>query len=349
MKARNSNYFFYDEGMECVSYLLEHFNVDGRFDYYYDVNGRGLNNCYNILRHSGTLYAIYQWINENGHKNFPTEKFEPALSFCLQQIHAPHSTAYMAGVMEREEFKLGGSALALLMLTGRCRSAVPKNLQKEMRKLAEFVIWMQEPSGKYLSKYSNCEKRFLPFHSVYYPGEAMLALIRFTELDKDPRWMESVILGADYLLKNPVLNKAGVHAHNHWFAIALTELYQKRPNQAYYEEFWKIAKSTLRSIPFLITSKASSASIATHGETLVSGLLLEIHLKRTDRIIELRAGIEQVLDYCLRLQVKIHQFDDPRMRGGIMAGPDQSKVRIDYVQHTLQVITGYRRSIELIE
>ena len=80
--------------------------------------------------------------------------------------------------------------------------------------------------------------------------------------------------------------------------------------------------------------------MATVGETAVAALLTELRLQRSARVGYLSEAIGTVLEYCLALQVKPGQFPSDAGVGGIMTSAGKRRIRIDFVQHTLQVISG---------
>ena len=323
-------------GEKAVQYLLRHLHPNGVFDYVYRPGKGASIEGYNLLRHAGTLYALFQWFHL--HRELPLpEILEKGVSYLAGYVQPISDARYISAIVHHQEAKLGGTALALLMYTERYKLVKSAADLKRMQSLAEFLLWMQEPSGKYLSKYLNAQKEFDPFISVYYPGEAMLALLRLYQIDPDPRWLHSVTIGAGYLLRHPVMN-GKVRGHNHWFAIALSELYLIQPEKAYYDEFWMITDTTIDYIPKRMQQGYSSAGMATLGEAIVAGLLLELRLGQPGRTSRLRSVIDDVLAYCLRLQAP---GDDLASSGGIMQNTGKPNIRIDYVQHTLQVISGW--------
>jgi hypothetical protein len=76
----------------------------------------------------------------------------------------------------------------------------------------------------------------------------------------------------------------------------------------------------------------------------MAALILELKMQKTDRLDAIKAAIQTVLSYCLGLQVK---DQDSKAVGGIMENTGKPKIRIDYVQHTLQVISGWLRCFPL--
>lgn len=297
-----------------------------------------MKSVYNLLRHAGSLYSLFQWYNLTGVNPFPP-LLDAGVSYLSSYVKTIRDIKYVSAIVHKNEAKLGGAGLALLMYIERYKSRKSVADLKLMRNLAEFLIWMQEPSGKFLSKYLYDQNRFDKFESLYYPGEAMLALLRLYQIDPDPRWLAAVINGAEFLIRHPVM-EGKVRGHNHWFAIALAELYLIEPREIFYEEFWNIADATLDAIPPRIQAGASSVSMATHGETAVAAELLQQRLGREDRMDYVKPAVDTVLKYCLRFQVQKDDFSDNHTVGGIMENEGKQVIRIDFVQHTLQVISG---------
>jgi len=206
-----------------------------------------------------------------------------------------------------------------------------------MVRLAEFIVWMQDPGGKFYSKFFYREKTFSDFESTYYPGEAILSLLRLYQMDPDPRWLQAAVSGSEYLLKHPVLDLTGARGHNHWFVIALSELMAVVPREDFYTEFQLIVDSTIQIFRQEMTAPASSASVATFGEAMVAALL-QPHRERPDELFTLT---KDILRYCLGLQVIGQPDFIDHAKGGIMESHTNDRIRIDFVQHTLQVISGF--------
>ncbi|HTJ11900.1 MAG TPA: hypothetical protein VL547_07740 [Dinghuibacter sp.] len=332
------NQTYYNAGQACVDYLIRHLHVSGRFDYVFDPRTGKSGNDYNLLRHAGTLYALFQWYRLTGTQP-PRKLLDKGVDYLETFIESHPTVRYLSAVAVNGEAKLGGAGLALLMYTERQALTGKTGDLRLMRQLAEFIIWTQEPSGRFPSIYVLQERRFTDFYSVYYPGEAMLGLLRLYRVDPDPRWLQAVINGARYLLLDPVMHGM-VRGHNHWFVTTLSEYLTLAYDDEFYRELWKIADATINSIPRRIRKRGSSASMATVGETAVAGLLAELGLQRSARIRYLSDAIDTVLEYCLSLQVKPGQYAIGAGVGGIMKSAARRGIRIDYVQHTLQVISG---------
>lgn len=359
-------------GQHCADYLSRHVRKDGSFEYeIYARTGRTTTK-YNILRHAGAIYAFSQWMNlhgPHGPGKIP-DIMEKPTTFLLAHASRIESAGELYCIVEDDEVKLGGTALALLALVERYRLHPRKQDRIWMGRFAEFILWMQHPQGKFYSKFFYREQRFSDFESTYYPGEAILALLRLYRLDSDARWLQAAVVGSEYLLKHPVLDATGARGHNHWFVIALSELLEWVPREDFYTEFRLITEATKNAVRLHLAAAPSSASVATFGETAVAALLFECQQDRGARqdprvtqdphttqspranVDELFALVKDILNYCLSLQVGGLQVGGPQQfqagppefsesaRGGIMESHTRDRIRIDFVQHTLQVISG---------
>lgn len=343
-----------------ANYLLNSIRKDGLFVYEIDAVNGAVRGDYNILRHAGALYALYQWAYQTGFKDIMTV-MEPAMTYLVQQISpldaqdAPH----LLCVVEKGEAKLGGAALAMLALLERYKGRPTDEDLRLLRGLGAFILWMQQADGKFRSIYVVAKDRFTNFESVYYPGETILALARLYAIDPDPAWLYAVRAGTLYLLKNPVGHQKLSRGHNHWFVMALSEIYVLIPQPIIYEELSLIVEDTIRSTREMLKGAAgvhgrySSASLATRGESLVAAVTLELALNNTQKLEAMLTLLDQVLTYCLGFQVELSLSDDRfGVRGGIKKSRKNDGIRIDYVQHVLQVQTGLlklRPALEQIE
>ena len=206
---------------EGVGYLLRSIRDDGSFIYHQDASTGYIPPGYNILRHAGSLCVLYQamplWAG-------PAR--EPLMSISAPEPLLEKACAYMMGylrvlppslpaggggdivcIVEANEAKLGGTGLALLALIERYKVRPDPDSLVQMRRMAAFLAWMQEDSGKFRSKLIYDKGRFDAFESVYYPGEAILALLRLHSIDPDPRWLKVASMGSDYLVKHPIRSR----------------------------------------------------------------------------------------------------------------------------------------------
>ena len=173
-------------GQQCADYLARHVRGDGSFEYeLYARTGRTTNK-YNILRHAGAIYAFSQWMNWH-RPGESTDQMEKPVAFLKAHALSVEEAGGLYCIVEDDKVKLGGVALALLALVEQYKSHPRKQDKIWMGRFGEFILWMQDPDGRFHSKFFYAEKKFSEFESTYYPGEAILSLLRLYRQDPDPR------------------------------------------------------------------------------------------------------------------------------------------------------------------
>jgi len=349
----------YLAGKNCFSYLLSSIKEDGTFIYELNPNTGKRSNKYNILRHAGTLYALYQWIDfSEDTKAYPL--LNKPTEYLLKQIKpVMGKVENIVCTIEEGEVKLGGSALSLLMLIERYKIQKDIYELETMKNLARFIVWMQEPTGRFKSKFLFEKGEFSNFVSIYYSGQAILALVRLYKIDSNPIWLNAAELGSKYLLKNPVMKSNNERGHNHWLTIALSELCIYKANEDFYNELYLILKPTIasvyRNLKYLDNEQNhsklySSAAMATRGEAIMAAAVLEAYVENYSNAAGLLVVVEKVLSYCLSLQISDQtSLYSTGIMGGIKKTKLDSSIRIDYVQHVLHVIIGFLSVQKLIK
>ncbi len=217
--------------------------------------------------------------------------------------------------------------------------AVPK---ETLRGLAQFLMLTQEPSGMFPSYYSL--NGTAPKTSVlYYPGEAMLALMHYYTLTGDEKALEAVKKGANYLIESQ--RQASTLPLDAWFMQALEALYMYVPEARYREHTLALAERIMATqygddaqdsyrggfgpgVP-----RATPASARTEGMVAAYRLADATYDPRTKAIA---ASILASLNFQLGYQYTPDSKDvaDPAMAaGGVHGSAESPIVRIDYVQH----------------
>lgn len=335
------------KGALAVQYLLKAIRPDGSFVYEADA-ATGLQSAdYNILRHAGTLYTLYQWAAMFTGE-IPITSARKATDFLSTHIRPLDADIGLYYITEEQEVKLGGSALALLALAEKQKTDPDAEEKNKMQQLAAFITWMQQQDGRFQSKFNENDAvtKFSRFHSSYYPGQAILALAKLYKSDPNPHWLSTAERGARYLLKTPLRSKTKERLHNHWLVMSLVELYGIKANPAYLAEIRLINKyvqaqaiSEINAMQSDPSAKLSgSASMATYGESLSAQLLLEKSLGNDTVTQDLEISLSAIIGYCLGLQVNGAHTSAEQYAGGITRTATDTTIRIDYVQHTLQVI-----------
>ncbi len=341
---------------EGADYLVRSLDAEGRFAYSYlpktDVSKRS----YNILRHAGTTYSLlemHQVVADGGY----LEAAERALSYLRRHIQECAIDPQLACVVEDGEVKLGGNGLALLAFEKHIELTGQTTDLPLVQRLGAYLLAEQDASTRQflVHKRLHPSGRATPFVSQYYPGEALLALVRHPEADR--RWIEAALRGARWLIS--VRDRGleiGQLAHDHWLLYALNEIHQQRPEPLLVEHAAKITQAIVSGQnrrphyadwhgSFYVPPRSTPTATRAEGLGAAYPLLL-----RGGRVEEAEAALE-AMRYAVQFQLRT-RFDEvsslylptrPRVRGGFRRSLDNYEIRIDYVQHNISALLALRR------
>jgi hypothetical protein len=340
-------------------YLLGHQRPDGSFDYSYRADRDQAAKSYNLLRHAGACYALFELFGATGDGRF-RHGAERGLDWLLAGHARPprpeHAAAgFEAIVSPGEEAKLGGAALAALALLQGQQVTGDASRLPRLRRLALFLLHQQEESGRFESKYFYGAPDPRPFDSIYYPGEALLALVRLGQVDADPRWLAAARRGADWLIEVRDRGKATADLpHDHWLLMALNELHPATGDGRYLAQAQRIAGAIVgalrRDAPYpdwvgTVYTPPRSTPVATRAEALVA----MHHLASRNGIdpAPYRRALLAMAAFQLRCQVvpenALYLPRPDRALGGFRRSLTHWEVRIDYVQHNVSALLGLRQ------
>ncbi len=216
---------------EAAAYLLRHLEESGRFDYVRQstVSDRK----YNILRHAGSIHALVQYYEE-----FPNQELADAIVRSARYLKEryvrtlPKHPELAAAVsrpgeenLKVETAKLGGTALAVVAFCG-ARSIDESVVSKdELAAMGRFLLFMQRDDGSFYSKYLVGDTYDETFHSLYYPGETMLALTKLYDVDGNAEWLLAAQKSAAQLIQSRK-GRRGWPA-DHWMMLASVPLLER--------------------------------------------------------------------------------------------------------------------------
>ncbi len=349
-------------------YLRRAVGDDGRFVYSYLPKTDEVKDSYNALRHCGTVYSMLELYEVNRDRELLAAA-ERALGYFEKSLlgRCRLGDLETACLVERGEVKLGGNALAIVALAKYTTVTGDRRYASLIDELGRWILATQADDGEFkIHKQSHPGGEVSDFISGYYPGEALLALLRRPE--PDPRWIEAAERGARWLIEvrdaqvpNNSLN------HDHWLLYALDELYRLRPNPLYLEHVTRISDAIQvrqrRQNPEFPDWLGSyyrpprSTPTATRSEGLGAAyrLVRDIGRAGPGRHRPGRAEQETTLLEALQLGVRfqlqtqflpektLYLHDPARVLGGFHRSLTDYEIRIDYVQHNLSSLLMLRR------
>ena len=346
----------------AAGYLTRHLGADRRFDYEWNARTGDHNEDYNLLRHAGATYSLFQAFRVTG-----------------QEAHyraGARALGWLAGVrasdsgdpsrcfeVEAGMVKLGGAALTLLALVEQA-SVRPADADFGwMRCLGEHILAQIEPDGDMACFYADGGRYDASGErSAYYPGEAIYALLRLYELDPDPRWLAEARRAADFLVhrRYVALGTRIAIPLDAWLVQGLELLYRRVPDSAYLDYAFAIGRTIARDqvssslgAPDLAGAPTlgdwpDSVMAGARSEALGAAARLERRFRPGERFFFER--LSGMCRFALRNQLTdsiLFGLRRPMAAlGGFRGSASTELVRIDGVQHNLSALVGLLGLVE---
>ncbi len=342
-------------------YLKQSVGTDGRFVYEYLAKTDVESHKYNILRHAGTTYSMLELYEQDPDLEL-LEAAQRALTYLARATRIPHgSDATRACVVEDGDAKLGGAALAVIAFAKYTEVATDARYVPLIHRLADWIRDQQDAYGTFCHhKYDHDSGKPSTFRSEYYPGEALLALVRAHRLTPEAGWLDAALKGAEALI---TIRDGGVATedliHDHWLLYALNEIQAETGSELLLKHGSRIAETIenhqrkharWKDWAGSYYDPPRSTPTATRSEGLAAAFEL---LRRNGREDEasraldaLRRGVRFQLQTQFRPESSLHLRKPWRALGGFHRSLTDYSVRIDYVQHNISAILALRRFME---
>jgi hypothetical protein len=340
-----------------ADYLTRILSSTGRYVYmYHPVDDRD-DPSYGWLRHAGTTYALLEAYEEFGNSSY-LEKAEVALSYLTS--HLSQDTAsegkYLVDTDDEEQQKVGGAGLALLALakhaavTGKRDSSGRTGGVETMRALARFILKQQYQDGHFRcnADIEHETGKKLKRELWYYPGEAVLALIRLYAIDPQQPYLDGARKGADWIVQvRDAYVSEDNQEHDHWMSYAFNDLYRMTHDEAYLKHAYRIARAIQKT-----QRRAEGAPAADFVGTFYDGQTApastRVEAYDADIVLSRFAGqpepwligpAKEAARWMLRQQYRPegdYWLKNPaKADGGVRESLFVHDVRIDYVQHAM--------------
>lgn len=332
---------------------------DGSFYYSYDPAADEYDaDEYNEVRHAGATYALFQLYGASRDEQL-LEAAEGGARY-IEENSVAAGTNGRAYVYERR-MKLGGQALALVALLERRRVLADARYDDLIDALSRFMLSLElsdEPGRYYQSYDADSATPSLEPASLFYPGEALLALTRLAQHFPDGPYLAAAMRAADYLTlqRDGNLPELGtIPREEHWLAIALSELHPLQPADAYRDVAFLNGDSMIESQhrdpsePELIGASrrqnpVSYTTTATRGEAFVAVWSLAAALDDASAVERFSAAARRTAQFQMRVQYTAENtelFPNPEAAiGGWARNPFEELIRIDFTQHHISALIG---------
>jgi len=343
----------------AADYLRRETDAEGRLTYDYkagwdkDVGG------YNILRHAGTGYSMFQGYRLRSEPQLLAAGQRAAAFYLRQMREDPEHPGEWFVVWKNRRAKLGGVGLGLCMLV-EFEKASPGSVDPaRLEGMARHIERMQNPDGSFRSFFDYDNRAPSIRKSIYYSGEAILGLVRLHQLTSDPHWLDVAVRGADYLTNERWVS-LGLRIYvppDAWLLQALEELDRVAPEKRRSDYAFAIGEviagiklmNPETTPPDLLGAGLSglqrlphAATAGSFGEALTAAARLEERLRPGEQ--RFRSFALYNAGFQLRNQFtedNSYYLPNPaRAHGGFPMSPDFAEIRNDHVQHNLSGLFG---------
>lgn len=349
-----ANWDIDEAASEAAAYLVRHLDSNGRFDYVRQTTVS--EKKYNILRHAGSIHSLVQY-----NQNRPSEEVNSAIVRAARYLKEryvqplPKHPALFAAVSRPGEenlsaptARLGGTALAVIALRGAMALDPSVISVADLQAMGKFLLFMQKDDGGFHSKYLVGDDFDLSFHSLYYPGETMLALTMLYDVDGDQKWLDAALRSAAELVQG----RQGEEdwPADHWMMLSSLPLLERYESV----EAPAISAEDLRTHIAVMGTKImkdqreggffAKQPKSTPTATRLEGLSALARIQGTIGEVDptLQESIDRGLEFLMRCQLKeagAHRGGMPRSCATDAQDERRGEeIRIDYVQHYLSAL-----------
>ena len=342
-------------------YLVRATGPDGRFAYSYRPVTDKVAKSYNILRHAGTIYAMMEAYEVTGDSAVRAAA-ERAIDYLKLHIKpAPKTLGKGVCVVDNDQTKLGGNGLALLALCKHMQVTGDRGHLDLARQLAVWILSVQADSGEFQVHIMHYSRAYAsPARSAYYPGEAILALLRLHALDPDGGWIDAAERAARWIAEVRDIDVPTAKLfHDQWILYSLNELCLYRARSSLVKHAMKLTGAIIATQeldpeqPDWLGSfykPPRSTPTATRIEGLCAAHAMLGRIGGGEAQKRVGHTIRLAVSFLLQMQFlpeNAMYFDDPqRIMGGFRQNLTVQETRIDYVQHAISAILAYRRILQ---
>lgn len=336
-------------------YLTRSVEADGSFVYSYRAKTDDVPDKYNVVRHAGTIYSMMELYEVTRDPELLAAA-ERAIGY-LGRAALPCSGAASTAscVVEDGYVKLGSNALAIVALAKHAEVTGSARHRELLESLAKWLLITQSDDGEFtVHKQAMGTGKRESFVSQYYPGEALLGLLRGA---RDDIWIDAAARGARWLIE---VRDRGVPIerlnHDHWLLYALDDLHRARPEPIFLRHAERITEAILKSqnrqpahLDWLGSYYRPPRSTPT--ATRTEGLTAAYRLQRDFGDPKAAAEILEAIELGIRFQLQTQFHPESalylpapqRALGGFHRSLTNYEIRNDYVQHNISSLLALRR------
>ncbi len=355
-------------------YLAGKQHESGQFIYLYDAANDRPEGGYNLLRHCGTAMSLFQVY---GLTKDESVKLAGDRALTWMERTSRFVDPEVPGVIFLKEppqyggaIKLGAMGLGVLALLAAEEHGgefTPERAELA-RGLGRAILHLQLPSGELASYHAAKGVPVSDRRSIYYPGEATLALVRLYRWDRDPKWLEAAKRSAEFQATRR-WTWGGLEMYvpfDAWGAQSLEELWRETKDDRHARWAFTIGDELLRATlprganipPDLVGATMSSRAVrvtptSSRNEAMVALARLARDFGDEKRARRYREAAIDAAWFSTAQQFRPENSwwvkNPPAAMGGIRESIVDNSVQIDGVQHALTGLIGVAELLETEE
>ncbi len=327
---------------DALDYFTRHQLEDGSFDYIYTIHDGALLGGQSTIRQAGGTYSLCK-----GAAHFQTPEriatCKKALDlFASKEVTNEAGDAYL----NWEGTRLGLTALATLAMA---EFTVDEDYKELASRLTDSMVKLIGPDGRMEVDFTG--KPGSENSQQFFPGEALLAIVRMTARYDNPTWREGLERAFEYYV--PFWREQGSSAFVPWQSLTWAEMYfvtgerkyadfafelidwsQARQNRTSYGTW---ARDDYGGALTQTLSVAPNFSTATHCEPVARVIEAARDLGEDAKAERYLDRLRHALRFSLQLIVQekdLFYLEDPTPAlGSVRYRLGDDEVRIDGVQH----------------
>lgn len=326
-----------------AAWLAANQSTDGRYLYSYDAASDKIPDDDWCLRGLNAAYVMA----EIGHDGAPGNAFASSADRAMT-LYAAHLDRLGDGLFvkwnePRIDSGLGSTAFLLAALATRNREGDAEC----MAKLANAIMQEQQPSGRFSTDFVHATDREID--QLFYPGEAMLALMLYHERTNDPRAMETVARAFAYYREYKRGRSEAPYVP--WQIRCFSALYRYTRHDVHRDYCFELADWMLDKYPLIedlgapeecgaLSSNLASTGVYAEGLAAAYRLAVESQdLRRTERYGFALAGCARYLTGLQFKQQDVYPYASPkRMLGALATKPRDNALRLDFTYHAISAL-----------
>ncbi|MDE7242400.1 MAG: hypothetical protein K2O18_00195 [Oscillospiraceae bacterium] len=329
-------------------YLARQVREDGSFTYIYYPRFSETPEDYNNVRHAGTVWSMVQAYGIAKDEAL-AGSIKKAIEYMLTKVVYDEEGRAFLYNDTGGEISLGGGALAALALTEYTEVFQDGEYLELCMALGEGMLSLQDhSSGVFYHILSRDFKLLDAYRTVYFDGEATLALCRLYGLTKDERFLSAAQLSAGHFIAADY-----TQYHDHWVAYSMNELTKYVTDSP---EYWTFAMDNITNNLDYMNGLDKTAPAAF--EMLMAAF--ETYSRAPDPSIlsanEQKAFLEAVrvrsqwmLNGYFYPEYAMYMENPQQILGTFMTRTDGYRVRIDDVQHNIGGAYLYQKNYDRLK